>query len=127
MDYDPTQIKPAPIQNTLLLINQFVVQTTMFLNAFSSTVETKICKVRYVLITLALHNFDRISRTHANTYFRNMRPRKLTFLYFCIFSLLFSCCPSFLCVSAQLASDRAGDLNERSRSEVELYRRNGFR
>ena len=41
------QIKPVPIQNTLLLINQFVVQTTMFLNSFANAVETKICKVRY--------------------------------------------------------------------------------
>jgi hypothetical protein len=47
MDYDPTQIKPVPIQSMLLLINQFVVQTTMFLNTFANTVETKICKVRY--------------------------------------------------------------------------------
>ena len=47
MDYDPAQIKPVPIQNTLLLVNQFVVQTTAFLNSFTNTVETKICKVRY--------------------------------------------------------------------------------
>ncbi len=46
MELDPTQCKPAPMQTTLLLVNQFIVHTTTFLNTFANTVETKICKVR---------------------------------------------------------------------------------
>jgi len=44
-DVEPSKIKPLPTQTTLLLVNQFVVQTTMFLNSFSETIEKKISKV----------------------------------------------------------------------------------
>ena len=37
-------IKRIEVKNGI----EFVVQTTMFLNTFANTVETKICKVRYV-------------------------------------------------------------------------------
>lgn len=39
------QIKPAPIQKTLVVINNFVVNTAEFFNAFSETVEKKISAV----------------------------------------------------------------------------------
>jgi hypothetical protein len=42
---EPSKIKPLPMQTTLLLVNQFVTQTTVFLNSFSETIEKKISKV----------------------------------------------------------------------------------
>ena len=42
---DPSKIKALPVQTTLLLVNQFVTQTTVFLNSFSETMEKKVSKV----------------------------------------------------------------------------------
>lgn len=41
----PLQIKPVPIQKTIVLLNNFVANTTNFFNAFSETVEKKISSV----------------------------------------------------------------------------------
>ena len=45
MDVDPSKIKPIPLSTTLLLVNQFITQTTVFLNSFSEAMEKKISKV----------------------------------------------------------------------------------
>lgn len=39
------QIKPVPIQKTLVLLNNFIANTTNFFNAFSESVEKKISNV----------------------------------------------------------------------------------
>ena len=44
-EIEPSKIRPLPTQTTLLLVNQFIVQTTSFLNSFSETIEKKISKV----------------------------------------------------------------------------------
>ena len=38
---------PAPLKKTLLLVNQFVIDTTRFLNHFSTLVEEKLQKVSH--------------------------------------------------------------------------------
>ncbi len=38
-------MKPLPMQTTTLLVNQFIVQTTHFLNSFSETLEKKIAHI----------------------------------------------------------------------------------
>ena len=45
MDVDPSKIKALPVSTTLLLVNQFITQTTVFLNSFSEAMEKKISKV----------------------------------------------------------------------------------
>ena len=42
---DASKFKPINVQSTVLLVNQMILQTTTFLNQFSSTVERKISKV----------------------------------------------------------------------------------
>lgn len=39
------QIKPIPVQKSLVLINNFIVNTSLFLNSFSESVEQKISSV----------------------------------------------------------------------------------
>ena len=45
MAIDNTRIKALPIHSTLMLINNFVINTTSFLNQFSETIEKKISSV----------------------------------------------------------------------------------
>ena len=45
MSLDMQKVKSLPIQKSLLLINNFVINTTKFLNAFSETCEKKISQV----------------------------------------------------------------------------------
>lgn len=45
MTVDPSRIKPVTLQKTLLLINNFVVNTSIFLNSFSESCEKKISAV----------------------------------------------------------------------------------
>lgn len=45
MSVDPSRIKPVTLQKTLLLINNFVVNTSIFLNSFSESCEKKISAV----------------------------------------------------------------------------------
>lgn len=42
---DASRIKPAPLPHSLLLINNFVINTTRFLNSFSENVEKKLLGV----------------------------------------------------------------------------------
>jgi hypothetical protein len=43
---DFTQVNPIPLRKTVLLINNFMVSTTKFLNHFSVTCEDKLMAVR---------------------------------------------------------------------------------
>ncbi len=45
MTIDPSKIKPAQIQKTLLLVNNFVVSSISFLNSFSESCEKKISTI----------------------------------------------------------------------------------
>jgi Ca2+-binding EF-hand superfamily protein len=45
MNIDTTKIRPVPIQATLLLVNNFIINTTKFLNTFSDACDEKLSKV----------------------------------------------------------------------------------
>lgn len=45
MNIDTTKIRPVPIQSTLLLVNNFIINTTKFLNTFSDSCDEKLSKV----------------------------------------------------------------------------------
>lgn len=55
---DPSKIKPVPMQKTLVLVNNFVINTCAFLNGFSETCEKKVSvissKVTQLEILLAV-------------------------------------------------------------------------
>lgn len=45
MNLDTTKVRPIPLQATLVLVNNFIINTTKFLNSFSESCEIKIAKV----------------------------------------------------------------------------------
>ena len=47
------QIKPIPIQTTLLFVNNFIVNTTKFLNTFSES-----CDIKLTQISSKINNLD---------------------------------------------------------------------
>lgn len=53
MDIDPSQLKPIPIQTTLLFVNNFIVNTTKFLNTFSES-----CDIKLSNISSKINNLD---------------------------------------------------------------------
>lgn len=73
MTIDPSKIKPAQIQKTLLLVNNFVVSSISFLNSFAescekkiSTVSSKVTELEILLAVLeaklnSISNIDNIS------------------------------------------------------------------
>lgn len=52
---DPEQQQPVPIKKTLVIVNHFIIQTTRFLNHFSTLAEEKLQKV--------FHDINRIETT----------------------------------------------------------------
>ncbi len=56
--FKPVQIKPVPIQKTLILVNNFIINTSQFFNAFSENIERKIScvsnKITEIEILLAV-------------------------------------------------------------------------
>jgi len=78
MTIDPSKIKPAQIQKTLLLVNNFVVSSISFLNSFSescekkiSTVSSKVTELEILLAVLeaklnSISNIDSNSSTPEN-------------------------------------------------------------
>jgi len=47
---DAKKLKPIPSQKTLLLVNNFIINTTRFLNHFSSSCESKLIQVSHSLV-----------------------------------------------------------------------------
>ena len=80
MSLDKTKIKPVPVQKTLILINNFIVNTTQFFNAFSETVEKKVSKIsnkitEIEILLAVLEVNDRESKpTQSQTSLRYQRP-----------------------------------------------------
>jgi Ca2+-binding EF-hand superfamily protein len=54
MNIDTTKIRPVPVQATLLLVNNFIINTTKFLNTFSEACDAKLSKVSTKLNDLDL-------------------------------------------------------------------------